>query len=159
MLCHLIKLASVVTRAEQTDKADTRQITLTSGAELESDTKEMKQAKDQPRTVVFILLCCGTLSDDQLDAVGPRDVGDAAVVGAVPQPHVGDEQLAGGHRDNLRRGDGVIIIIIVSIIIITFSDSSEMPGLSLAVNTRPSRVQYRDTGGWDTCGMLAVVRW
>ena len=122
----------------------------------------MKQAEDQPRTVVFILLCCGTLSDDQLDAVGPRDVGDAAVVGAVPQPHVGDEQLAGGHRDNLRRGHGVIIIIIViiiSIIIITFSDSSEMPGLSLAVNTRPSRVQYRDTGGWDTCGMLAVVRW
>ena len=117
----------------------------------------MKQAKDQPRTVVFILLCCGTLSDDQLDAVGPRDVGDAAVVGAVPQPHVGDEQLAGGHRDNLRRGHGVIIIIII--IIITFSDSSEMPGLSLAVNTRPSRVQYRDTGGWDTCGMLAVVRW
>ena len=75
----------------------------------------MKQAKDQPRTVVFILLCCGTLSDDQLDAVGPRDVGDAAVVGAVPQPHVGDEQLAGGHRDNLRRGHGVIIIIVIII--------------------------------------------
>ena len=53
----------------------------------------------------------------------------------------------------------ITIIIIIIIIIITFSDSSEMPGLSLAVNTRPSRVQYRDTGGWDTCGMLAVVRW
>ena len=47
---------------------------------------------------------------------------------------------------------------IIIIIIITFSDSSEMPGLSLAVNTWPSRVQYRATGGWDTCGMLAVVR-
>ena len=46
VLCHLIKLASVVTRAEQTDKADTRQITLTAGRELESDTKEMKQAED-----------------------------------------------------------------------------------------------------------------
>ena len=66
----------------------------------------------------MFILCCGTLSDDQLDAVGPRDVGDAAVVGAVPQPHVRDEQLAGGHRDNLRRGDGVIIIITITIIII-----------------------------------------
>ena len=53
----------------------------------------------------MFILCCATLSDDQLDAVWPRDVGDAAVVSAVPQPHVGDEQLAGGHRDNLRRGD------------------------------------------------------
>ena len=53
MLCHLIKLASVVTRAEQTDKADTRQITLTAGRELESDTKEMKQAED---SCVYIVL-------------------------------------------------------------------------------------------------------
>ena len=71
----------------------------------------------------MFILCCATLSDDQLDAVWPRDVGDAAVVGAVPQPHVGDEQLAGGHRDNLRRGDHhhhhhhnhhIIIIIIIT---------------------------------------------
>ena len=53
VLCHLIKLASVVTRAEQTDKAGTRQITLTAGRELESDTKEMKQVED---SCVYIVL-------------------------------------------------------------------------------------------------------
>ena len=56
-MCHLIKLASAVTREEQTDKADTRQITLTVGRELESDTKEMKQAKDQVEdSCVYIVL-------------------------------------------------------------------------------------------------------
>lgn len=47
-----------------------------------------------------------TLSDDQLDAVGLGDVGDAGVVGRVRHLDVRDEELAGGHGDNLLRLEG-----------------------------------------------------